>query len=109
MISVSEFRRLDLRVARIGSAAPIPGTDRLLGVEVDLGNEHRALVAGVARRYTPNQLIGTQVVVAANVEPVTTIRGVTSIGVLLGANCHATEEIALLTANREVANGTRVE
>ena len=108
MITISEFQRLDLRVAEIVAAAPIRGTDRLLQVEVDLGHERRTVIAGVARQCTPDQLIGTQVVVAANVEPAT-IRGVTSNGMLLGANCHITHDIALLTVNREVANGTRIE
>ena len=55
---------------------PISGIERLLRVEVDLGTEQRTLVAGMARRYTPEQLVGSQVIVAANVEPAT-IRGVT--------------------------------
>jgi methionine--tRNA ligase beta chain len=108
MISISEFQRLDLRVGQIVQAAAIPATDRLLQVEVDLGDERRTLVAGVARHYAPDELVGSRVIVAANVEPAT-IRGVRSEGMLLGANCHTRQQIALLTVNREVANGTRVE
>lgn len=108
MITLSEFQRLDLRVGQIVAAEPIPATDRLLRVQVDLGDEQRTLVAGVARQFTPADLVGTQVIVAANVEPAT-IRGVTSQGMLLGANCHANQQIALLTVNRAVANGTHVE
>jgi methionine--tRNA ligase beta chain len=108
MISLSEFQQLDLRVAEVVSAARIAGTDRLLQVEVDLGGEQRTLVAGVARQFAPEQLVGTQVIVAANVEPAT-IHGVRSQGMLLGANCHTNHAVALLTVNREVANGTRVE
>jgi hypothetical protein len=79
MITLTEFQRLDLRVGQIVDAAPIPATDRLLRVEVDLGTERRTLVAGVARQFTPADLIGAQVIVAANVEPAI-IRGVRKVG-----------------------------
>ena len=108
MISLSEFKRIDLRVGEIVAAEPIPGVRRLLKVEVDLDQERRTLVAGVAHQYTPSQLLGMKVIVVANLEPAT-IRGVTSQGMMLGANCHNGQEIALLTVSRDVPNGTPVE
>ncbi len=108
MISLSEFKRADLRVGEITEAEPIVGTQRLLKVQVDLGQEQRSLVAGVAHQYAPAQLVGMKVIVVTNIEPAT-IRGVVSQGMLLGANCHSGEEIALLTVSRDMPNGTPVE
>ena len=108
MITVEEFRRLDLRIGEVIAAAPVPKTDRLMAVEVDLGGERRALVAGVARSYAPADLVGRKVVVAVNIRPAR-IHGTVSEGMLLGANCHSDRTIALLTVDRTVANGTRVE
>src|SRR5574340_1035763 len=108
MISEGEFRRLDLRIGQIVAATPVPKTDRLMAVEVDLGGERRTLVAGVAHQYAPEDLLGLKVVVAANFEPAR-IRGIVSQGMLLGANCHSDGTIALLTVSRDVPNGTPVE
>lgn len=108
MISVEEFRRVDLRIGAIVAAAPVPKTDRLVAVEVDLGGERRTLVAGVAHQYPSKDLLGLKVVVAVNLQP-TRIRGIVSQGMLLGANCHSDETIALLTVSRDVPNGTPVE
>jgi methionyl-tRNA synthetase len=108
MISIQDFKRLDLRVGQICKAEPIPGANRLLKVQVDLGQEQRTLVAGLAAHYTPQQLIGLKVIVVANLEPAT-IRGVLSQGMMLGAGCHDGQDIALLTINKDVLNGTPVE
>jgi methionine--tRNA ligase beta chain len=108
VITLSEFKRLDLRVGEIVSAERIERTARLMKVEVELGQERRTLVAGVAQQYEPDQLLGMKVIVVANLEPAT-IRGVTSQGMMLGANCHNGQEIALLTVSRDVPIGTPVE
>ncbi len=108
MITLSEFKRVDLRVGEIIEAVPIIGTNRLLKVDVDVGGERRTLVAGVAHQYTPTQLHGMKVIVVTNLEPAK-IRGIISQGMMLGANCHTDQEIALLTVSRDVPNGTPVE
>lgn len=108
MISMQDFKRLDLRVGQIREAEPIRGARRLLKVQVDLGREQRTLVAGLASYYTPQQLIGLKVIVVANLEPAT-ICGVLSQGMLLGAGCSDGQDIALLTITKEVSNGTPVE
>lgn len=108
MISLQDFKRLDLRVGQIRRAEPIPGANRLLKVQVDLGQEQRTLVAGLAAHYTPQQLMGLKVIVVANLEPAT-IRGVLSQGMMLGAGCSDGQDIALLTLNKDVSNGTPVE
>ncbi len=68
-ISAEEFARLDLRVARIESAALVDGADRLLRLVVDLGKEQRTVFAGIRTAYAPEQLVGRHVVVVANMKP----------------------------------------
>ena len=82
MITIDQFARLDLRVAEVVSAKPVEGAKKLLLLEVDLGEERRTLVAGIAQYRTPAELVGKQIVVVANLEPAT-IRGVRSEGMLL--------------------------
>jgi methionyl-tRNA synthetase len=68
-ISVEEFARFDLRIARIESAALVEGADRLLQLTVDLGGEQRTVFAGIRSSYEPGQLVGRHVVVVANLKP----------------------------------------
>ena len=107
MISLDEFKRVELRVGEILLAEPIPGSDRLLKLTVDLGGERRTVVGGLAQSYVPEQLRGLQVVVAVNLTHAR-IRGVESQGMLLGVGCEEAKAVALLTVNRRVSNGAPV-
>lgn len=107
MISIEDFKQLDLRIGEIRDAQPIEGSDRLLKLTVDIGAETRTLVGGLAQSYRPEALRGLQVVVVANLKPAK-IRGIVSQGMLLGVGCAETREIGLLTVNRQVANGSAV-
>lgn len=82
MISIADFQKLDLRIARIVAAEAHPNADRLLVLRVDLGDGERQIVAGIRSSYDPAALVGTEIVVIANLEP-TTLRGVESQGMLL--------------------------
>lgn len=104
-IDIEEFRRVDLRVARVRNAEPVEGADKLLKVTVDLGGELRELVAGLAQHYTPEELIGRQIVVVANLKPAT-IRGVQSHGMLLAAQEKG--NLRLVTLDEEIGLGARV-
>jgi methionyl-tRNA synthetase len=107
-IDLARFQELDLRVAQIVAAEPIPGATRLLRLEVDLGSERRQLVAGIAEFFQPAQLVGRQIIVVANLKPVR-LRGVESQGMLLAAGGRAPgEPLGLLTVDPPVPNGTRV-
>jgi methionyl-tRNA synthetase len=108
MISLDEFKRIDLRVAQVTGAERVPKTDRLLKLTVDLGDEARTLVAGLGGHYEPEELIGLKVIVVANLEPAI-VRGVESNGMMLAVGCSDRNDIALLTLNRDAPNGTRVE
>ncbi|TMA48757.1 MAG: methionine--tRNA ligase subunit beta, partial [Deltaproteobacteria bacterium] len=85
MITIDQFRAIDLRVGTVRAAEPHPNADRLLLLRVDLGTEERQLVAGIRAHYDPAALVGSQVVVVANLEPAK-LRGVESQGMVLAAS-----------------------
>ena len=68
-ISVGEFARIDLRIARIETASLVEGADRLLELKVDIGGESRTIFAGIRGHYEPGQLAGRHVIVVANLKP----------------------------------------
>ena len=104
-LTIERFLETELRVARVLSAEPIPGADKLLKLRVDLGTEERQLVAGVALAYAPEALVGKTIVVVANLKPAR-IRGVESQGMLLAADAGGRPIVA--TFDEPVAPGTRV-
>lgn len=107
LITLEQLRRVDLRVARIIEAAKVPGTDRLLEVKVDLGQEgQRRVVAGLAQHYRPDQLTGLQVLFVANLQPVK-LRGILSEGMLLAA-VDGKERLALTTVDQPVTPGCKI-
>jgi methionine--tRNA ligase beta chain len=107
MITIEEFRRIELRVATIRAAEPHPKADRLLVLRVDLGGEERQLVAGIRAHYDPPTLVGRQVVVVANLEPAT-LRGVESQGMVLAATDPGTGRVVLLRPDETIAPGAVV-
>ncbi|RLI31586.1 methionine--tRNA ligase [Candidatus Bathyarchaeota archaeon] len=97
---------MDIRVGRVLKAERIPGTEKLIRLEVDIGEERpRQLVAGVADYYTPEELLGKNIVVLANLEA-KKIRGVVSNGMLLAADVNGRPYI--LTVDDEVPPGSPV-
>lgn len=105
MITIEQFKEIDLRVATVVAAEPVPGTDKLLRLQIDLGEERRQLVAGIAQQYQPDDLVGRQIVVVVNLQPAV-IRGIESQGMLLAAVW--SEDLSLVTVDREAPNGARV-
>jgi len=106
-LSIDEFRTLDLRIATVTTATPHPDAERLLVLTVDLGDEQRQLVAGIRGRYAPEELVGKQIVVVANLAPAS-LRGVESQGMLLAAS-DAEGRLALIVPERPVSNGAAVK
>jgi methionyl-tRNA synthetase len=105
-ISFADFQRLDLRTGRVIEAARIPGTDKLLVLQVDIGEDQpRQVVAGLAARFNPRQLLGRSVVLVANLEPAT-IHGTQSNGMILAAG--EKEPLALIASDDDVAPGEKV-
>jgi len=68
MISIDDFRKVELKVATVKSAEAHPNADKLIVLQVDLGSEQRQICAGIRNHYTPEELVGKQVVVVANLE-----------------------------------------
>ncbi len=83
-VTFDDFAKLDLRTATITAASPIPKADKLLQLTLDLGNEQRTIVSGIAQHYSPETVIGRQVVVVANLAP-RKMKGVESQGMILMA------------------------
>ena len=103
-VTIKQFAQLDLRVGTVLEAHRIPGADKLLRVIVDLGeSEPRQIVAGIAEQFNPRELLNTNVVVVANLEPAT-IYGVESQGMILAAGAEQPE--ALVVADRVCPPGT---
>ncbi len=105
-VSFSDFKKLDLRVGEIVEAERIEGSRKLVKLQVDLGNERRQLVAGIAEHYDPESLVGKQIVVVANLQP-RKFMGVESQGMLLAAVVGDGRPV-LLTPEERVPPGTPV-
>lgn len=105
-ISFQDFQKLDLRVVKCVTCEKVSGADRLYAVDVDLGDETRTVVAGLAQEFEPEELIGKQFVLVANIEPAK-IRGVASQGMILAAGGQT--PIGLVTLDRDVPLGTVVK
>ncbi len=104
-ISFEAFQKLDLRVAVVQEAAPVEGADKLLKLQVDLGSETRQIVAGVAQQFTPDELVGTRIIMVANLEPAE-IMGATSQGMLLAAEDDG--QLSLLTIPDALSPGSPI-
>jgi methionyl-tRNA synthetase len=105
MISIEDFRKVELRVAIIKSAEPHPNADKLMVLQVDLGDEQRQICAGIRGQYAPEELIGKQIVVVANLETAK-LRGLDSQGMLLAASDGG--RVVILTPEKPVAAGAKV-
>jgi len=104
-ISIDEFAKVDLRVARIDSAEKVENAQKLLKMIIDIEGEKRQIVAGIAEFYTPEELVGKTIVIVANLAPAK-IRGVESNGMLLAATKE--NELALLTVDKPMDTDAKV-
>ncbi len=106
-IAIDDFVKIDLRVAKIIVAERIPKADKLLRLEVDLGYEKRQILSGIAEWYQPEDLIGRNIVVIANLAP-RKMRGLESHGMLLAASHGENGKPILATFGEEIALGSRL-
>ena len=105
-VTIEDFARIEFKVADIVSAERIEGAKKLLLLQVQVGDEERQIVSGIADAYAPEDLVGKQIVVVANLQPAT-IRGVSSQGMLLAAT-DAEGRAVLLHPDKPVASGSKV-
>ena len=102
-ISIDDFARIELRAGKVLSAQAVPKAKKLLHLSVDLGEpQPRSIVAGIAEAYAPDQIVGRQVIVVANLAPAT-IRGIRSEGMILAAGEEAI--VGLSALDRDVLDG----
>ncbi len=105
-ISIEDFRKIELKVATIQSAEAHPNADKLLVLKIDLGGEQRQICAGIRNHYTPEELVGKQIVVVANLETAK-LRGMESQGMLLAASDEG--RVIIMTPEKSVQAGAQVK
>ncbi len=105
-ISFDTFKRVELKTAKVTSAEKVKGTEKLLKLMVDLGEQKRQIVAGVAESYQPGDILGKTVIIVSNLEP-TKIKGIVSEGMLLAVKTE--KGYSILTAEGTPVPGTPVE
>ncbi len=106
LITIDDFSKVDLRVARILKAERVEGSEKLIKMEIDLGElGRRTLVGGLAKHYKPEELVGKLIVVVANLKP-RKLFGIESQGMLLAAKIG--DELKLLTVDGEIEPGAKI-
>ncbi len=105
MITFDDFNKLDIRIGTILEAEKVEGADKLLKLLVDIGEEKRTLVAGIAETYQPEEIIGKQIPILTNLEP-KTLRGIESQGMILAVDIEG--KATLLHPDKQVPNGSKV-
>ncbi|KYO67269.1 methionine--tRNA ligase [Thermovenabulum gondwanense] len=106
LITIEDFGKVELRVAEVIEAEKIQGADKLLKLQVKIGEEKRQIVAGIAKFYSPEELIGKKIVVVANLKPAK-LKGVESQGMLLAASID--DKLSIITVERDVPSGAKVK
>jgi len=105
-ISIDDFMKIDLRVATVIACETVPKADKLLKLQVDLGYEQRQVVSGIAKFYSPDELVGQKVIVVANLKPVK-LRGELSQGMILAGEKDGILKLASVDSKLE--NGAKVK
>jgi methionyl-tRNA synthetase len=106
-ITIEEFSRIDLRIAKVIAAEKVEGSDKLLKLRVKVSGAERQIVAGIAQHYQPGDMIGKEIVVVANLKPAK-LRGLLSEGMLLAAS-NAEGRVSLLQPDAEIGEGSKVK
>ena len=107
LISFDEFAKVKLRVGRVIEANDHPNADKLLVLKVDLGDETRQICAGVRGHYTPEELVGRNLVVVTNLAP-RRMRGLESQGMLLAASTADHGRVVVVSPEADIEPGSRV-
>ncbi len=105
-VSYDDFQKMDIRIARVVEAEKVPKTKKLLKLTIDTGIDKRVIVSGIAEHYTPEQMIGKQILVLVNLIP-RELKGITSQGMILMVEDHNGALVAV-TPERDVRQGTTV-
>ena|SRR3989338_8257619 len=103
MITIDDFKKVELKVGRVLSVESVEGSEKLLKLRVQIGDEERQIIAGIAKQYSIEELIGRLVIVVTNLEPRILMR-LESQGMILAASDG--ETIAMLTPDKEMPQGS---
>lgn len=106
-IAIETFAQVDLRIGKVIAAEAVPKSTKLLKLQVEVGSEHRQVVAGIAQHYKPEDLLGKSIVVVFNLQPAK-LMGQESQGMLLAAS-DASGKLVVLTPSGEIASGSVVK
>ena len=106
-ITFDDFVKVKLRVGRVVEAKDHPNADKLIVLQVDLGDEQRQICAGLRGHYTPESLVGKNLIIVANLAP-RMMRGLESQGMLLAAGDAGHERVIVLTTDSDMEAGATV-
>ncbi|HOM02514.1 MAG TPA: methionine--tRNA ligase [Acetivibrio sp.] len=105
-IGIEDFEKIDLRVGKVIEAEKVEKADKLLKLKIEVGNEIRQVVSGIAKHYSPEELKGKYVVLVANLKPVK-LRGIESQGMILAASDD--KDLVLVTLDKDMNSGAKVQ
>lgn len=105
MITFDDFKKVEMKIARVLEAEEVPGAEKLLKLKIDIGSETRQIVAGIKKSYQAKDLIGKEIVVVVNLEP-RSVMGLESNGMLLAAS-DGTDPV-LLGPDKDVVPGSGI-
>ncbi|WP_142413320.1 methionine--tRNA ligase [Hathewaya massiliensis] len=106
-ISIDDFEKVDLRLAKVLECEPVKKTDRLLKFKLDLSGETRQIISGIAKFYKPEDLIGKYVIIVANLKPAK-LRGELSQGMILSVATNDDTDLTIATINKNLPTGSVV-
>jgi methionyl-tRNA synthetase len=106
-ITIEDFEKIQLRTARVIACERVPKSDKLLKLSLSLGLEQRTVVSGIAKHYTPEEMVGKQVVLVANLKPAK-LRGIESQGMILCASDAADQTLKLVTVAGDMEDGAEI-
>jgi len=105
-ITIDDFAKIDLRVAKVLECTKVEGADKLLKLKLDVGGEERQVVSGIAKHYQPESMVGKNVIIVANLKPIK-LRGIESKGMILCAE--ENDKLILATVESDIGSGSIVK
>jgi methionyl-tRNA synthetase len=105
LVSIADFKKFDLRVARVLEARPHPNADKLILLKVDVGDQQKQIIAGLRQWYAPESLVGRLIIVVNNLQPAM-LRGEESNGMLLAAT--SGDQVIFVTPERDCLPGSKI-
>lgn len=105
LITIDDFAKVELRVAKVIAAEKVEKADKLLKLQLQVGDEQRQVVSGIAKYYTPEEMVGKTIVLVANLKPVK-LRGIESQGMILAASNE--NGLSLVTIDKDLGSGAHV-